>query len=76
MPGLRKVSGEDAIRILCNHFGFVISGRSGSHVRLSRTTSEGKIGAVVPKHPELKIGTLKGILKQARVDPEDFAEYL
>jgi len=54
----------------------VISGRSGSHVRLSRTTSEGKIGAVVPKHPELKIGTLKGILKQARVDPEDFAEYL
>jgi len=27
-------------------------------------------------HHELKIGTLKGILKQARVDPEDFAEYL
>ena len=76
MPRLRKVSGEDAIKILCNYFGFVISGSSGSHIRLSKTISEGKVGTVVPKHPELKIGTLKGILKQARVDPEDFAEYL
>ena len=35
---------------------------------------EGKIRTVLPKHPELKIGTLKGILKQAKVDPKDFAE--
>ncbi|MCX6679676.1 MAG: type II toxin-antitoxin system HicA family toxin [Methanothrix sp.] len=76
MLRLRKVSGEDAIKILCNNFGFDISGSSGSHIRLSKMTSEGKVGTVVPKHPELKIGTLKGILKQARVDPKDFAECL
>ena len=76
MPILRKVSGEDTIKIVCNNFGFDISGGSGSHIRPSKVTSEGKVGTVVPKHPELKIGTLKGILKQARVDPKDFAECL
>jgi len=45
---LRKVSGETAVKILCNKFGFEISGRSGSHVRLSKMTSEGKVGTVVP----------------------------
>ncbi|NPV61017.1 MAG: type II toxin-antitoxin system HicA family toxin [Methanotrichaceae archaeon] len=76
MPRLRAVSGEIVIKILCNRFGFAVSGRSGSHVRLSKFTAEGKIGTVVPVHDELKIGTLKGILKLARVDPEEFAEFL
>lgn len=47
MPKLRKVSGETAVKILCNKFGFEISGRSGSHVRLSKMTPEGKVGTVV-----------------------------
>lgn len=76
MPKLRKVSGKTAIKILCNKFGFEISGRSGSHVRLSKTTSEGKVGTVVPMHEELKIGTLKGILKLAKVDPDEFSKYI
>ena len=62
MPGLRKVSGEKAVKILCNKLGFSISGRSGSHVRLSKQTPEGKVGTVVPMHDEIKIGTLKNIL--------------
>jgi len=40
LPELRKVSGETVVKILCNKFGFEISGRSGSHVRLSKTTPE------------------------------------
>ena len=76
MPKLRKVSGETAVKILCNKFGFEISGRSGSHVRLSKMTPEGKVGTVVPMHRELKIGTLKGVLKLAKVDPYEFAKYL
>jgi predicted RNA binding protein YcfA (HicA-like mRNA interferase family) len=76
MPVLRKVSGEKAIRILCNKFAFQITGRSGSHVRLSKTTENGKIGTVVPMHKELKIGTLKGILKQARISEEEFSGYI
>ena len=76
MPKLRKVSGEKVIKILCNEMGFEISGRRGSHVRLSKITSEGKVGTVVPMHKELKIGTLKGILKLAKVDEDEFSKYL
>ena len=76
MPMLRNVSGQDAVKILCNKFGFSISGRSGSHVRLSKETAEGKVGTVVPMHSELKIGTLKSILKLANIEEEDFAKYL
>jgi YcfA-like protein. len=76
LPRLRKVSGETAVKILCNKFGFEISGRSGSHVRLSKVTPEGKVGTVMPMHRELKIGTLKGALKLAKIDPNEFAKYL
>ncbi|NOR77216.1 MAG: addiction module toxin, HicA family [Methanophagales archaeon] len=56
--------------------GFEISGRSGSHVRLSKITPEGKVGTVVPMHKELKIGSLKGVLKLAKVDEDEFFKYL
>jgi predicted RNA binding protein YcfA (HicA-like mRNA interferase family) len=76
LPKLRNVSGKTAIKILCNRFRFEISGRSGNHVRLSKMTSEGKVGTVVPVHEELKIGTLRGILKLAKIDPEEFSKYI
>jgi len=76
MPKLRKISGHEVIKILCNKLGFVTSGQSGSHVRLSKETSKGKIGTVVPLHKQLKIGTLKSILRLAKVDEEEFSEYL
>ncbi|MCK5774295.1 MAG: type II toxin-antitoxin system HicA family toxin [Thermoplasmata archaeon] len=62
--------------IPCNHFGFSISGQKGSHVRLSKTSPEGKVGTVVPLHKEVKIGTLKGVLKLGKVDRNDFKKYL
>ena len=76
MPELRKVSGEKTVKILCNKFDFSISGRAGSHVRLSKQTPEGKVGTVVPIHHELKIGTLKNVLKLAKINEEKFSEYI
>jgi len=76
MPKLRKISGHEAVKILCNKFGFKISGRKGSHVKLSKETSTGKIGTVVPLHEELKTGTLKGVLKLARIGEEEFSEHI
>ena len=36
---------------------------------------EGKtIGTVVPNHPEIKLGTLKGVLELAQVDEEEFSK--
>jgi len=76
MAELRKVSGKEAVKIFCNKFSFQVSGRKGSHVRLSKQTEFGKIGTVVPMHTELKIGTLKAILKQANISAEEFARFL
>ena len=76
MPHHKPVSGDLTIKILCNRFGFIISGRKGSHVRLSKITGEGKVGTVVPDHDELKPGTLKGVLKLANVDVDDFYRFV
>jgi predicted RNA binding protein YcfA (HicA-like mRNA interferase family) len=73
MPKLQRVSGEAVIRAL-EKFGFQQVRQRGSHVILKKQTSEGEIGCVVPLHKELAVGTLRGILKQARLSIEDFME--
>ena len=72
MPDQRRISGQEAIRAL-ERLGFVQVRQKGSHVVLKRQTPEGAIGCVVPLHRELATGTLRGILKQARVTPEELA---
>jgi predicted RNA binding protein YcfA (HicA-like mRNA interferase family) len=71
MPKLREVSGQEAIRTL-EQLGFVRVRQRGSHVVLKKHTPEGIVGCVVPLHDALAIGTLRGILRQARVSPDEF----
>ncbi len=75
MPKLKRVSGEETIRAL-ERLGFVRIRQRGSHVVLKRQTPEGEVGCVVPLHRELAIGTLQGVLKQAKVSPDEFMEQL
>ncbi len=56
--------------------GFEQVRQRGSHVVLKKQTLEGAVGCVVPLHRELAIGTLRGILKQARVTSDEFMERL
>ncbi len=76
MPLPKNISGQEVIKILCNKLGFQISGRSGSHVRLHKITPEGKIGTVVPMHPQVAAGTLRNALKLAKISEEDFLKYV
>lgn len=76
MSANKPVSGTIVIKILCKHFGFDISGRKGSHVRLTRITSEGKVGTVIPMHDELALGTLRFALKLAGITLEEFEDHL
>ena len=71
MARLRRVSGREVVRTL-ERLAFAQVRQRGSHVVLKRQTPEGEIGCVVPLHRELAIGTLRGILRQARVTPEEF----
>jgi len=75
MPELRRASGWDAIRAL-EKLGFEQIRQRGSHVILKKQTPKGDVGCVVPLHRELAIGTLRGILKQAGVTPEEFMDKL
>ncbi len=71
MPKLRRVSGQEAIRAL-ERLGFAQVRQRGSHVVLKKQTPEGDVGCAVPLHHELAVGTLRGILRQARVTPDEF----
>jgi predicted RNA binding protein YcfA (HicA-like mRNA interferase family) len=71
MPKTRRVSAQEAIRAL-ERLGFVQVRQRGSHIVLKKITPAGEVGCVVPLHHELAIGTLKSILRQAQVDPEEF----
>ena len=73
MPKLRRISGEETIRRL-EKLGFQRIRQRGSHVVLKKQTPDGDIGCVVPLHKELAIGTLHGILKQAKISIEEFIE--
>ena len=74
-PKLPRVSAEEAIRSL-ERLGFVQIRQRGSYVILKKGISTGDIGCVVPLHRELAIGTLRSILRQAGVTPEEFIENL
>jgi len=75
MPKLRRVSGEQTVRAL-ERLGFVRVRQRGSQVVLKKQTAEGQVGCVVPLHDELAVGTLRGVLRQARVTPEQFMDNL
>jgi len=72
---LKKISGKECVKILCNKFGFRIARQRGSHIVLRKDTPTGAIGTVVPNHTEIKIGTLKGVLELAKISEDEFVEY-
>ncbi|QBD80959.1 type II toxin-antitoxin system HicA family toxin [Ktedonosporobacter rubrisoli] len=74
-PKLRRVSGEEAISVL-KRLGFTPVRQRGSHVILKKQIAGSESGCVVPLHKELAIGTLRGILRQADVTPEEFMKNL
>ncbi|QHG18908.1 type II toxin-antitoxin system HicA family toxin [Nostoc sp. ATCC 53789] len=75
MPRLPRISGNEAIRAL-ERLGFIQTRQTGSHIVLKKATLDGEIVCVVPVHRELKVGTLSGVLKQAKVTPEEFIDNL
>ena len=59
---------------LLAQFGFERVRQRGSHVVLKKTEDGKSWGCVVPLHKELAPGTMRGILKQARLSAQDFLE--
>lgn len=75
MPKLPRVSGDETIRAL-ERLGFVLARQRGSHAIMKKVLDDRAVGCAVPRHKELAVGTLRGILKQADVSIEDFVAAL
>lgn len=58
----RDVSGDELIQIL-QRLGYEPVRQTGRHVRLSCASGENTHHITVPRHKNLKIGTLNGILQ-------------
>jgi predicted RNA binding protein YcfA (HicA-like mRNA interferase family) len=52
--------------------GFTEASQKGSHVKFARRSGEGTRTAIVPRHREVAVGTLRSIMRQAGLDPEEF----
>lgn len=64
MPKLRNLGSEEIIKAL-THFGFIVAGQRGSHIKVSRLTAIQKQVLTIPNARELPKGTIKAIFNQA-----------
>lgn len=71
MAKLRVLSGAQVCGILGQH-GFIEVRRRGSHVVMQRQDAEGTTTVPVPDHNELRIGTLRSIIRQSGLPRSEF----
>lgn len=72
---LPVVSGGEVIKAL-KKLGFAVTRQKGSHVSMHKSNPDGTILVVVPVKESIKKGTLINILKQARLEREEFIQAL
>lgn len=71
MAPLRPLPFADVKRRL-EAAGFREVSQRGSHVKFARQTEAGLRTAIVPRHREVAVGTLRSILRQADLTPDAF----
>jgi len=65
-------SGKQVVKFLIACFGFTLVSQRGSHVKLRSVQNGEKRIIIVPMHRELAHGTLRGILRQAKIEYSEF----
>lgn len=71
MGKLRVLSGQEVCAILQRH-GFTPIRQRGSHIVMQRGTTEGTTTVPVPDHKEVRIGTLRSIIRQSGLPRSEF----
>ena len=72
----KSASGDEVIKLLSKNFGFIFVSQKGSHVKLKKQLTDRTVVTIVPRHRELAIGTLRGVLELARIDFKEFQDLL
>ena len=70
-PPLRPLPYREVKRRL-EAAGFAVYTQRGSHVKFVREEPDGLRVVIVPAHREIAVGTLRSILRQAGLTPEEF----
>jgi predicted RNA binding protein YcfA (HicA-like mRNA interferase family) len=52
--------------------GFTEHNQRGSHVKFVKITTTGTYTAIVPRHHEIAVGTIRSILRQANISVEEW----
>jgi len=73
MSGLPRISGKECVKVL-EKFGFKFIRQHGSHIILRRDNPFAQ--TTVPNHKELDRGTLRAILRQAEISPDEFSKLI
>ena len=71
MGKLRVLSGHDVCAILLLH-GFLPVRQRSSHIIMQRNVGGRTTTVPVPDHKEVKIGTLRSIIRQSGVSKSEF----
>ena len=75
----RDLPGEQLASLL-RRYGYETTRQTGSHLRLTSTAKGGEHHITIPRHKELKVGTLNAILSDVaaylEVDRKEMAEHL
>jgi predicted RNA binding protein YcfA (HicA-like mRNA interferase family) len=68
---MRVLSGKEVCQILVRH-GFQNVRQRGSHVIMQKKVGNSTITVPVPNHKEIKLGTLKSIIRQSQLSVKEF----
>lgn len=71
MGKLRTLSGQEVCEIMSQH-GFKMIRQRGSHIVMQKKIEATTITVPVPNHKEIRIGTLKSIIRQSRIPSSEF----
>ncbi|GAG69799.1 hypothetical protein ES703_83835 [subsurface metagenome] len=75
----RDISSDNIIQLL-KKYDYKVTHQTGSHIRLTSNVKGTEHNITIPKHKELKIGTINNILndisKYLEIDKESFIQSL
>ncbi|MDO9516544.1 MAG: type II toxin-antitoxin system HicA family toxin [Methanosarcinaceae archaeon] len=59
-----------------NSIGFQIVSQKGSHIKMKGQISHETFIVIIPNYKEIPIGTLKSIIRQSGLSPDEFIKLL
>lgn len=71
MTKLPVLSAREVVNGL-NKQGFQVVSQKGSHIKMKKITSRETRVVIIPDYYEIPVGTLKSIIRQSGLTPEEF----